>query len=123
MGREDGDRWVTSLAWTSPGKEWVTPWLRSPEGLSLCGLVRKGVLRLSRVFVGKGLCGKTFLDTEEEGVSGPSGHLHHAGRPWAVTGGGDTQTWAVTGGGDPQAWAEGTLRHWYAECLFHERPC
>ena len=101
-GGEGGGGGVAGLVRTSPGKERVPPGLRGPEGLGLCGLVRKGVLRLSRVFVGKGLCGKTFLDTEEEGVSGPSGHLHHAGRPWAVTGGGDTQTWAVTGGGDTQ---------------------
>lgn len=80
VGREEGDRWVTSLVRTSPGKERVTPWLRSPEGLGLCGLVRKGVLRLSRVFVGKGLCGKTFPDAEGEGVSGPSGHLHCCGK-------------------------------------------
>ena len=95
VGGKERDMWVTSFVLTSPGKEQVTSRLRSLEGLCLCGLVRKGVLSLSWVVVGR-----PFQTQRGRGFLALQVTFTIVERQWAVTGGEDSQAWAVTGGGD-----------------------
>ena len=92
---KEGDMWVTSFALSSPGKECVTSRLTSLEGPCLCGLVRKGVLSLSWVVVGR-----PFQTQRGRGFLALQVTFTIVERQWAVTGGEDSQAWAVTGGGD-----------------------
>ena len=86
--------WVTSFVLTSPRKEQVTSRLRSLEGLCLCGLVRKGVLSLSWVFVGR-----PFQTQRGRGFLAFQVTFPIVERQWAVTDR-KSHAWAVTGGGD-----------------------